>query len=170
MPQLSVTRAEIDNILPQLSGSARAAIVYDPGGDDGVGSISFPDSYAAEILAADKQSPRPALVAYARDRRWQAETSGITVAGVPIATDDRSKIMVIGARVAAEADPNWSTVWQGTDGNAYPIEAPTMIAISNAVHDHVNVTFATLATVLAAIEAATITTKEQVDQAFANAA
>lgn len=167
MPQLSVTRAEIDNILPQLSGSARAAIVYDPGGDDGVGSISFPDSYAAEILAADKQSPRPALVAYARDRRWLAEIGGITVAGVPIATDDRSKIMVIGARVAAEADPNWSTVWQGTDGNGYRVDATAMLAISDAVHAHVNATFATLATVLAAIEAGTITTTEQIDAAMA---
>jgi hypothetical protein len=110
------------------------------------------------------------LIAYARNRRWQIEVGGKTVAGVPIATDDRAKIMIIGARFAASLDANWQTVWQGTDGNGYPVDAATMVTISDAIHQHVNATFATLAAVLAAITAETITTKEEIDQAFAQAA
>lgn len=121
------------------------------------------------------QSPQPEpptaaeLIAYARDKRWQIEVGGRIVAGVPIATDDRAKIMLISARFAASIDTAWQTVWQGTDGNGYPIDAQAMVAISDAVHDHVNATFATLATVLAAIAAETIRTRGEIDQAFANA-
>lgn len=110
---------------------------------------------------------REALRAYARDRRWQAETAGISIAGVPVATDDRSKMMIIGARMAAEASPEWGTVWQGADGGSYPLDAAAMIAISDAVQAHVNATFATLAGVLNDIEAGDITTREEIDSAFA---
>jgi hypothetical protein len=167
MPQLAVTRAEIDNLLPQLSAAARAAILYQPGPDDGPGVVIFPEEHEAEILAADPADVRPALAAWARDLRWRKEIGGITVAGVPVATDDRSKVMIIGARVAAEANPAWQTVWQGSDGSAYPIDAAAMIAISDAVHEHVNATFAALATVLVAIEAESIMTKEEIEAAFA---
>lgn len=170
MPELEVTHQEVQNLAAQLSPAARASLLYIPGPDDGPGHVRFPEEHAAEILAADKASAAAMLLAYARDRRWQVEIGGITISGVPVATDDRSKMMVIGARVAAAANPNWSTVWQGTDGNGYPIDAQAMIAISDAVHSHVNATFATLATVLAAIAAQTITTREEIDQAFANAA
>jgi hypothetical protein len=49
------------------------------------------------------------LIAYAADVRWRKEVGGIVVAGVPVATDDRSKQMIIGARLAANSDPDWST-------------------------------------------------------------
>ncbi|KFC63967.1 hypothetical protein FG93_05477 [Bosea sp. LC85] len=107
------------------------------------------------------------LVAYAREKRWQIEIGGILVAGVPVATDDRSKIMIVGGRVAAMADAAWSTIWQGADGNAYPVNAAAMIAISDAVQAHVNATFATLATVLSAIESSAVTTKAAIDADFA---
>lgn len=52
------------------------------------------------------EPPRPApskadLLSYAADKRWQVETGGLVIGGVPVATDDRSKIMIIGARVKA---------------------------------------------------------------------
>jgi hypothetical protein len=103
---------------------------------------------------------------YAATKRLAKETAGITVSGVPIATDDRAKIMIIGARVAAAADPDWSTPWAAADGKTYPINAPTMIAIADAVQAHVNACFTTYANVVAAIAAGTITTKEQIDAKF----
>lgn len=109
------------------------------------------------------------LVAYAADKRWQTEMGGILIAGVPISTDDRSKIMIMGARVAAAADPDWSTVWHGMDGQTYPVDAAAMIAISDAVQAHVNAGFATFAAVKAAIEAQSITTVAEIDAAFAAA-
>lgn len=107
------------------------------------------------------------LLAYAADKRWRVEVGGITLGGVPIATDDRSKIMIMGARVAAAASPAWETVWHGSDGQTYPLNATQMVAISNAVEAHVNATFATFASVKADIEAEQITTLAEIDAAFA---
>lgn len=110
---------------------------------------------------------RADLLAYAADRRWRIEVGGIVIAGVPIATDDRSKIMIMGARVAAASDAAWQTIWHGADGQTYPLNAAAMIAISGAVEAHVNATFGTFATVKTAIEAGTITTTAAIDAAFA---
>lgn len=72
------------------------------------------------------------LVAYASNARYAKEIGGIVVADVPVATDDRSKQMILGARVAADVDPD-ATQWVGADGIIYPITAAAMIMISNAV-------------------------------------
>lgn len=107
------------------------------------------------------------LVAYAADRRWRKEVGGIDADGVPVATDDRSKLMITGARIAAMADAGWSTIWHGANGETYPIGAAAMIAISDAVQAHVNAGFQTFVTVKAAIEAGTMTTTAEIDAAFA---
>lgn len=107
------------------------------------------------------------LLAHAADLRWRKEVGGVLVGDVPVATDDRSKLMITGARVAAMADPDWSTEWHGADGATYPVDAVAMVAISDAVQAHVNDVFATFAAVKAAIEAGTITTTAEIDAAFA---
>lgn len=131
---------------------------------DGAGEIGW--GWDGE--AAVPPAPLPVdLVAYAAEVRWRKEVGGITVAGVPVATDDRAKLMITGARVAAMADPGWSTVWHGADGLTYPVDAAAMVVISDAVQAHVNTGFATFATVKAAIAADTITTTAEIDVAFA---
>jgi N-methylhydantoinase B/oxoprolinase/acetone carboxylase alpha subunit len=107
------------------------------------------------------------LVAYAANKRWQKEVGGIALGGIPIATDDRSKLMIMGARLAAQSDPEWSTIWIGADGVAYPINGAMIVMISDAVAEHVNACFATFATVKSAIEAETVTTTAEIDAAFA---
>lgn len=164
---LAVLPQELDNILARVSDATRGSLLYLPGEGDAAGRLQYPESCADEILAIDKSDVRPGLASYARDRRWRKEVAGIVVAGVPVATDDRSKMMIIGARVAAAADPAWRTAWHGGDGQAYPVDAAAMVAISDAVQAHVNATFTTLAAVLAAIEAGEITTQEEIEAAFA---
>lgn len=105
------------------------------------------------------------LIAYALDKRWRVETGGTTVAGVPVATNDRAKLMIMGSRVAAEADPEWATVWSGADGQSYPLNSAAMIAISNAVEAHVNGAFAAFAIVKSDIEAGKIKSPADVDAA-----
>lgn len=142
-----------------------------------LGFVSAPADAAVGMRYDDGKylpplSPSPAEVkdtlrAYARERRWQAEIAGIIIiAGVPVSTDDRSKMMIIGARMAAEAVPSWSTIWQGADGGSYPLDAAAMIAISDAVQAHVNATFATLATVLSDVDSGVVTTRSEIDAAF----
>lgn len=104
------------------------------------------------------------LIAYTADRRWRVETGGIVVGGVPVATDDRSKIMIIGARVKANANPEFETAWKTAEGFIL-LDGPTLIAISDAVLAHVDACFAAEAAVLADIEAGTITTTAEIDAA-----
>jgi hypothetical protein len=118
-----------------------------------------------EVLSV--QYPAGMLSTYAADVRWRKEVGGIVVGGVPVATDDRSKQMITGARLAAEANPAWSTSWVGSDGNVYPVDAATIIVISDAVQEHVNECFETFASIAAGIANETITTREQIDAAFA---
>lgn len=107
------------------------------------------------------------LVSYAADKRWQKETGGFELNGLHIATDDRSKLMLSGARVAAEADPNFTTSWKSADGAFVMLNALQIIAISNAVLSHVSDCFAIEAQVLSQIDDGTITGQSQVDTAFA---
>jgi hypothetical protein len=164
----------------RLFGSARRGLVSEPETDQSftdwlsAGGVptSWPrDAEGDQTDAALQSVLQPYglwidLLAYAADRRWIVETSGTTVAGIPIATDDRSKIMVMGARVAAAASPDWETVWHGADGQTYPLNAAQMTAISDAVEAHVNATFATFASVKADIEDGVITTLAEIDAAF----
>ena len=107
------------------------------------------------------------LVSYAEDKRWQKETGGFELNGLHIATDDRSKLMISGARVAAEADPEFTTSWKAADGAFVTLNAGQIIAISNAVLSHVSDCFAIEAQVLSHIADGTITGQSQIDAAFA---
>lgn len=107
-----------------------------------------------------------ALIAYAADKRWQVETGGVIVGGVPVMTDDRSKVMILGSRVQADHDPSFTVEWKAADGTFTRLAAPQIIAISDAVLAHIGASFAAEAEVVGAIEAGTITTEAEVD-AFA---
>lgn len=107
------------------------------------------------------------LVVYASTKRWSVEVGGITVAGIQISTDDRSKIMISGARIAAQADAGFTTKWVAADGTVHDLDAEQVIAISDAVLAHVSAAFATYSAVLSGIYAdpPTITTLAEVDAA-----
>lgn len=121
-----------------------------------------------DVLAVyGMRGPHVDLVAYAADARWRRETGGITIDGLHIATDDRSKLLIAGARIQAEADPAWSTVWTAADGTRHPVTAAHVIAISAAVLAHVDAGFRIYDQVLAGIASGTITTPAEIDAAFA---
>ncbi len=106
------------------------------------------------------------LIGYAAQKRWEKESGGLTVSGIPIATDDRSKQMILGARIAADADAGFTTQWVGEDGSVYGLNAAQVIGISNAVLAHVQNCFAIFAEVSADIASGEITYREQIDAAF----
>lgn len=167
MPAMNVTAQQAVNIAAAISAAARSSMVYVAAEDQDNGVLEYPEAFAGEIEAADRDAPKAGLLAYAADFRWRLEIGGIVVAGVSVATDDRAKVMITGARVAAMADPDWSTIWHGADGGSYPVNASAMVAISDAVQAHVNSGFATFASVKAQIGAGTITTTAEIDAAFA---
>lgn len=121
------------------------------------------------VATAEYETRAPAageLLQYAADARYAKEIGGIVVSGIPIATDDRSKQMILGAHVAANADPTFTTDWVGSDGSVTAVNAAMIVAISNAVLAHVNSVFAAYKTASAEINAGTFTTFDQIDAAF----
>lgn len=133
---------------------------------DGPGLIGWAWDGKKPVEPAAPAPTLPTLLAYAADRRWRREVGGITIGSVPIATDDRAKIMIMCARVAAQANPDWTTVWHGADGKTYPLSATAIIAISDAVEAHVNAGFTAFAAAKTAIESGEITTTSEIDAVF----
>ena len=128
------------------------------------------DQLAAYLAAGHAIAPFAApvvdLKAYTAERRWQKEVGGVTVSGIRLETDDRSKTMLIGARLSAMVDPAITRQWK-TENGFVTLDAPTIIALSDVVTNHVQACFDLEASVLAQIAAGTITTTAQIDTAFA---
>ena len=104
----------------------------------------------AEDLADEaNQAAREAIKA----RRNHAMNSGITVAGVPVHTDDQSQSRIMGAALAATIDPDTTVKWKASDGGFVMLDATTIIAIAQAIRAHVQACFDREAELLAALSA-----------------
>ncbi|MDP8249633.1 DUF4376 domain-containing protein [Pseudochrobactrum saccharolyticum] len=108
-----------------------------------------------------------ALIAYAADKRWQKETGGFDFNGLHIATDDRSKLLITGAREAAKANASFTTPWVTSTGVIAELDAAAIIALSDAIGAHVNSAFGIYSEVVPQILDGTITDQSQIDAAFA---
>ena len=113
----------------------------------------------------DEQEP-PNLKEYAAQKRWEKEVGGMNFAGFEIATDDRSKILISGAKQGADNDADFTTFFSFADGHSEVINAAQIIAISDALLEHVKAVFALYGVVMTGIISGEITTPEQVDAAF----
>lgn len=102
------------------------------------------------------------LEAYAAERRWQAETGGIRIDGLRVATDDRSKTLITGARIKADQDPAHTLRFK-VGGPFVTLTAPQIIAISDAVFAHTQASFDAEADVQAAILTGTVTSFADID-------
>lgn len=133
----------------------------------------LPDGVPPERWAVDWQTgeitvaaPTVAMLkAYASDKRWQVEVGGTVAGGIPIPTDDRAKTMIGRAARTGSAVPSTPFIVGGVN---YGILTKAQFeALDAAIDVHIATTFETLATVIAAIDAGTITTIAEIDTAFA---
>ncbi|WP_323041156.1 DUF4376 domain-containing protein [Gemmobacter sp.] len=102
------------------------------------------DAKAADALAADRDRIKA--------RRDMAIASGITVAGMALATDDLSQSRIMGAALSAMLDPGYSVQWKIAAGFV-TLSAPQVIAIASAIRAHVQACFDREAQLLAALDA-----------------
>jgi hypothetical protein len=109
------------------------------------------------------------LYAHAALRRWEKETGGMMIGDLTIFTDDRSKMMIMGARIKAQSDPEFVTKWKTASGGFEEIDAPTIIAVSDAVLAHVDACFSLESDVIAAISTGAITAPDEIDAIFSEA-
>lgn len=113
--------------------------------------------------------PTPAeLKAHLATLRYDHEVGGVTVSGMDIASDLGSQAKILAVRVAAIVDTNFTTSWKALNG-FFTLDATAIVAISDAVRDHIAGAFAAEAAVSAQIDAATVTDKAGVEAAFAAA-
>lgn len=135
--------------------------------------LSSPDRIAALgiVWEADPPAPEPPpptkdqLKAAAASHRWQVETGGVTVNGALIRTDETSQTKVLGARVQAKEDANYTLNWKAGDGSWVQLNAATVIAIADAVRAHVQACFDAEMAVAAKIDNDTYTTYADINGA-----
>lgn len=73
--------------------------------------------------------------------RWRKETSGIVVGGAPIKTDAESQGKLTSAYVMASKDPDFSVRWKIERGAFTTLNASSIIAVGDAVTEHVQACF-----------------------------
>ena len=165
-------RAEIDGAewaVPDDMGNRHRAMIYDQwemGPPDEAGNRERINTIP---VIGEGPPTQDNLIAYAAQSRWEAEVGGTQVAGQIIATDDRSKTLITGAYRRAEKDPEVTLQWKSADGVFTQIDAPTILFIGDAMFQHVQDCFAAEAQAVEAIQAGTVTTREEVDAIISSA-
>lgn len=102
------------------------------------------------ITAEDKASAaHDAARAAIAARRWQAEVGGLTISGMHVHTDERTRTNILGAYQEALEDPAYTVLWKGADGAFVALDAPTIIAVAKAIRHHVQACFIREAVLLA---------------------
>lgn len=137
-----------------------------------VGTYAKPQSFATTFLAdTDPGLVKWTLLPYAKVKHQTIMGGGISVnvgtAGAPnnveASTDPASLVLLQGAYSMATANAGASFQWVQPTGVSVTLTSAQMITIFNAVTAFLQATFNTLAAVIAAIGAGTVTTTAQVD-------
>lgn len=114
------------------------------------------------VLLPEDQYANETLPEYVRRRTWSIRAAGCSVNGVLVRTDNQSLLMITGMHALALSDPQRTFKFDLGD-QVIELDATQAVQIATAVADYVQSTFDKRAELLAAIEAGTITTKEQID-------
>lgn len=111
-----------------------------------------------------------ALILYTKERRWQAEISGITVNGALITTAlaDQQKIAGLKQAIDNATITGNSNFFDG-NGNVQDLSPAQVTAMYNAVVSFVKATYDTAATLVTGINATppSVTTRKAIDAAYA---
>lgn len=87
-------------------------------------------------------------------KRWEREHAGVEIGGRQFSSDERTRTVLIGARIMAKEDPAYSTEWKF--GNEFvAMNAVELVAAADAVGMHVRSCFAAEKTHVLAINALT---------------
>lgn len=151
----------------------RVAPIHGIGGAPGAWRIDFQDAAtreqraAAEAVAATFVGDAASeLIAHAAAIRWARQTGGITAAGVPVRTDDRTRTEIALARADAALTEGWSTQWKLADGRFVTIDRAAVTAIGAAVSDHMRRCFAAEAHVVGQVKTGKIKDAATLERAF----
>lgn len=128
-------------MMKHYKNSAGAVFAYDVDGSQDY--LIGPDLVLMtenEVTAHVNRVPSVDWADRIAQRRWQAETGGMTLNGLVVATDDRAKLLLSGAVYKANHDPAYLMNWK-TDNGFIQIPADQILVIASAMADHVQACF-----------------------------
>ena len=134
--------AEGERIIPDQTGR----VGVDMWDGEAVVLIPTPEPTVAEQKAT--------LLARLAERRWEVETGGITIGGMKVETDDRSKLLIVNAAARAREDSTYTVRWKIGPGTFVVLNAETLIDAETAVFTHVQKCFSREAELSDLIDAA----------------
>lgn len=70
------------------------------------------------------------------EKRWEVETGGMVLMGIPLNTDPISQTKYIGAHLSASQNPNYTVKWKTANG-FMNLDANTIILIADSVRTFV---------------------------------
>lgn len=111
-----------------------------------------PPPSAAEAQA-EQQAIQSQVIA---GRRYQAESAGILINGMAVATDRDSQALITGAALAASLDDTYTCNWKTGEGFVL-LDAKTLLVIAKTVRAHVQACFDREAELLAAVKGGSYT-------------
>lgn len=122
---------------------------------------------AAETWDGTQYDQTEYLKKYLDDVRKEKERGGVIFNSLPVATDDRSKVLINGAynKAKQENDPTRQRKFKGESG-FITVDNATIIALGEYVADHIQKCFDAAAETDAKITAGTLTTKAAVEADF----
>lgn len=104
--------------------------------------VANKSGYPVAIDPPKQKRTKDILLAMVAEKRWQLETSGILVSGVPIKTDRESQAQITGAYTSLKSGLIDSTPWKAADGSFSLVTIEELGPIAKAVADHVSACFA----------------------------
>lgn len=114
----------------------------------GVTQDALEEAVASFDNAADEKRRLAGLIAW---RRYQAETAGITVLGVPVYTDRTTQNKLTGAALRASRDPSYTVDWKCSNNTFVMLTAEQIVSVADAVGDHVQACYSREADLLEAV-------------------
>ena len=175
---VSIALSADENETPeQFAG--RMVAQYVPEGSDYLVDPVLPDGVPPERWDVDwnsgsiTQAPtsQAELLAYADQCRTAYRDSGTTATlggvAIPVRTDRMTKNDVVAAVQTSERVVGWSTPWKLANGTYVTIDGAAIVVIADAIDAHWRDAYAKEATAAAGINGGTITTKAEIDAAFA---
>lgn len=112
----------------------------------------------------DPSTDKDTILGGIAQRRYQAETAGISVGGMQVDTGRDSQGLINGAALSAFMDDTYTCNWKTADGFV-KLDAKTILAVARAVRSHVQACFDREAELAATVAAGTYK-PEMLDQGW----
>lgn len=113
------------------------------------------EKYLASLDQNDLEKSKKLSRDYYSEKRYDYEVGGTSVGGLAVRTDRFTVDRIYQARVLAKEDATFTTDWKLGDGTFLTLDAPTIIAIGDAVTAHLKDAFTREKVANESIDAAT---------------